>query len=471
MASPEDLARELGDVGGLITAQVAAGMNREEVMQSVFNSWASRLGACAKMTPKSKTMLTTAIQQGPWECQQRKDLASIVLGGSGTQSASKKANSRRPNQSALKFENLMRAETMVKLRNAGNFSRISRMSIIAAEARYQGIECPSQPTLLRMVSILAYGENNFDMTQEEVHGCMDTIQTFIKSVPRNSQLEYIQHYPVSAALLPDSLKKALFPDGALPPEVHVPELDTILKLHKMRGRHYPKGRKERVPAWLAEVPEDRREAVLTAYMGNTAPAQPASSGPASAGAAPITSAITAPIANVFRFQSETPPARTQEPCAGEEQEEQDEEEHDGEEEEEADSNTIDELEAQLVAASQARSKAMKVMAKPASALKRPAAKSDEPVLKRPAAKDGPVLKRPAAKELAAVPKTAPAKTRKVPKSSTWKLIHSTIYQKARKEAYAKYKNDKKAKDIASAACATAKKKFLKGTLKDPRTGV
>jgi hypothetical protein len=48
---------------------------------------------------------------------------------------------------------------------------------------------------------------------------------------------------------------------------------------------------------------------------------------------------------------------------------------------------------------------------------------------------------------------------------TWKNIHSKVYHTAREAEFKKSGDDVKAKAVASAACARAKVKFMKGTLK------
>jgi hypothetical protein len=86
-------------------------------------------------------------------------------------------------------------------------------------------------------------------------------------------------------------------------------------------------------------------------------------------------------------------------------------------------------------------------------MKRPAAAAAKAVAK---ATTG--MKRPAAAKTA-IPKAT------VAKSATWKNIHSKIYHVARDAAFKRTGNDAKAKAAASEACARAKVKFLKGTLK------
>ena len=468
MSSAEDLARELKDVTDLIAAQVSAGMCRDDVMQTVFNSWASRLGSCAKFTPKAKTLLTEAVHNGPWNADQRKDLARVILGGAGSD---KKASNRRPNQQAHKFENLIRMETMAKLRSPGSYSRTSRMSILAAEARLLGIECPDQPTLYRMVSILAWGEGS-EFSQTNVHDCMDSIQTFIKAVPRNKDIEYIQFYAATSELIPDAIKKVAWPNGNLPPELTLPELDTILGLSKMRGRPSPGTKKQKAPAWLDEVPEDRRDAVLAALHGQSS----SSSNTAKPATQPVskhtgnTAPHPVPIADVFRFQAPAPSkAASATHMAKKNKDADDHDEDEGEDDGDAEGNAdgddevedddgdepdLDEFERQLVQAVKAR------RAKGKAAAKAKAKAGASPVLRRPAS----VLKKPAAAKAKAASQKKPASQKKVPKSSRWKLLHSKIYAATRKNELQKHGDDAIAKKKASAACAKKKKLFFRGEL-------
>ena len=81
MASPAELVVDLGDVVELLDAQVDAGLPRDDVLQSLFNSWTTRLSGAAKLAPKGKAQVTKAIKDGPWDEHQKRDLARIVLGG------------------------------------------------------------------------------------------------------------------------------------------------------------------------------------------------------------------------------------------------------------------------------------------------------------------------------------------------------------------------------------------------------
>ena len=79
MASDE-LVKELDDASSLITSQVEAGLPREDVLESLFRSWAARLtNPSCKFTVKQKASLTSAINSGPSTKDQTKQLALAVL--------------------------------------------------------------------------------------------------------------------------------------------------------------------------------------------------------------------------------------------------------------------------------------------------------------------------------------------------------------------------------------------------------
>ena len=57
------LISELSGSGNLVTAQINAGLDREEVVESSFQSWSSRLAGVGRMSGQQKTEVTT--ERGP----------------------------------------------------------------------------------------------------------------------------------------------------------------------------------------------------------------------------------------------------------------------------------------------------------------------------------------------------------------------------------------------------------------------
>ena len=474
MSSPEQLVRELADIPELLAAQVVAGLSREEVVEALFRSWSSRLSnITGRMNEKGKTMLTQAISQGPWSEPQVKDLASIVLQG-GLKSKCTAASRRRNNQKIMNIENYIDINTMVKLRNHTTYSRLSRASMIAKEARSLGVELPDLPSLFRMVALLAYTEDNWQLSQEEVWSLMDRIQEYIKSVPRNVSTPWLDNFPVSAAELPQEMISMLYPDGNLPVVVEMPELDAVLKGHKMKGRDVNSAKK--TPSWLNSVPEEHRDAVLAALRGYPS-ASPTSrpSVDAIMPATPPHSPRTGHTADIFRFSRSSQIVTaaavvkpTIEPIAEPKSEQEEANDEKAKDEHEEDDDDIDKFEASLLAALHSRPKSGKgaKMESKGALMKKPSAADKAAVKKRPAAANkttgGAALKRPAAADKKPAAKTS---NRKVPKSSTWKLVHSRIYKSVRERHFAKNGDDEKAKHVARLACKTAKAKFMAGTLK------
>ena len=457
MASPAEIVADLGDVSELLTAQVNAGQSRDEVLENLFNSWISRLASTAKISPKGKTQITNAVHDGPWSASQKKELANAVL---GTQAASKLA--RRPTQKVPSPENYVRMEAFVKLRSKS--SRASRLSMLASEMRAIGVANPDENLLFRLTQIIALCEENYEFSQEMVWQCMDDLQTFIKSVPRPKDLPYEEHYPVSADLLRDELRKHAYGNGPLPVSIDLPELATVLGAAKKRGRPDKKGSGPKMPKWMNAVPAEHRSAVMAALKSSTSASSnatmPLAPEVSNAGSMPAPSAFTA---NTFRFQ---PPSQIKpEQLAAKKEEPSDdqppikEESSDSESDEKVDPKTIDALEKKMV---NARGKTRAAKTK----MKRPAA-AGKNVLKKPAScAKAAVMKSSMKAPKTSVSKKPASKTTALGlKNATWKNVHSKIWHAVRTTTFQKTGDQDKSKQAASEACARAKVKFLKGTLK------
>jgi hypothetical protein len=249
----EQAASELADVSTLVQSQVDAGMCRDEVVEALCYSWAPRLAGLSQCSQSDKARLTSALTAGPWSEAQRKELARAILLGSHDSTTKRK----RANQKCTYFENFVPEEVWVKLKDTKQHSHLTRASLVAGVAHSIGIECPDQPTLYRMVSVVAYCEKNYDMNQDDVHKLMDKIQGFIKNQSRVAEFMYIEHYPCSAQGLPKSIQDRAYGSGDLPVEVDISELSMILGDAKMRGR-----KKDSAPDWLQHVPDAYKGMVL-----------------------------------------------------------------------------------------------------------------------------------------------------------------------------------------------------------------
>lgn len=442
MTTPQDMVSDLQDVPELVEAQVAAGLDRDDVFMQLFNAWADRLAKHTKMAPKGKIAVTQAINSGPWTASQKKDLAGVLHF-----TASSKTNSaRRPCQKVKHPENFIRTSVTAKLRS--KLGRASKLSLLATEMRNIGIENADEPLLFRLVQILAWAEDDWGMTQDDILQYMDNLQSYIKAVPRNKELEYIEHYPASAELLTPKFQAIAFPDKNIPVPVDLPELDNILAGNKMRGRKASKNHPS-IPKWLEHVPEEHKSSVMLALKKSSSSAS-ISSLPDS----PTPEKPTPPSMSADAFRFTAPPAienakmKSDATSKGEPMG-VDDTDSDDEADGVACSNTIDDMEKTMIAArSGLRAKIMKRPAAAKSVLKRKPASSTSSTA---------VQKKPATKGKT---KTAPMKA-----IGTWKIVHSRIYHRTRDAVYKKTGDHEKAKDAASAACTKAKVKFLANTLK------
>ena len=247
---------DLAEVAHLVACQCAAGLSRDDVLDALFRSWSSRLRLLGTCSDAHKSSLTAAITAGPWTNEQRKSLAGVLIHHPDSSPVAK----RRPNQKCCHFGNFIPAALWVKLRDTTNVSQVSRASMLATLGHALGLECPDQPTLYRMASVLVYCDRASELDQDAAFNLMSQLQTFLKAPPRKAGLPYLEFYPCSASLLPDSIQGSAYPDGELPVDVDIPALAMALGGAKMRGRSKTGG----VPEWLHHVPHEFRADILVA---------------------------------------------------------------------------------------------------------------------------------------------------------------------------------------------------------------
>jgi hypothetical protein len=358
-------------------------MDRDEVLQPLFDSWVARLSSLGKLQDGVKTQITKALKSTPFSQEQIKSLAHVVLTGGKTVKISKK---RRPNQKCPAFENYVPEEAWLKMRS-GKLSRSSCSSIIAAVSRGVGIELPDEGTLFRMVSIIAYCLD-VDLSQQEILTQMDKIKDMIQSVPRIPELEFREVYPDTPGELPTSFHA--YYGKHLPPSVDIPELDMVLAGNKKRGRP-----KSSDPEWLQNVPEEFRNAVRKNLLSSS---QAASSSPSPA-KQPLPQAASPPPASAECLRFSLGRSKSQLAIEGElgaptglssDDLSENESSRIGTAEHKAEADeTIEELERTLLrksggkkAKDDAPSSDLGVKKRPASACKKPAASTS--VLKKPA---------------------------------------------------------------------------------------
>jgi hypothetical protein len=257
---------ELASASALLEAHVAVGLPRADTLDSLFKASLGLMEKIGRQVSSSECIdLMNLASKGPWTSEQKKELALLIRTMQGGDSIATTTVSR--NQNCLFFENMIPESSWASLRLKTS-SLLARSHVLGQVASSINLVNPSQPTLFRMTSILAYCDRNWEFTQEDVFGFMDKIKAFIKaSKPKNTEAVYIVDYPVSAKDLPESLKLAY---DALPINVNIPELDQILAGMKQRGRD-----KAKEPAWLQHVPAEYRHLVTQQMkMKSSQPCEP-----------------------------------------------------------------------------------------------------------------------------------------------------------------------------------------------------
>ena len=245
---------ELDGASNQLAAQTEAGLDESETLTAMYTSLLNMLHHKAPLRSPEITDLTKASNAGPWTTDQKRAIADILRGSplsnDGDNTPTKPHT--RKNQTVSHFENFCGPQLFIDIRDT-RFSTIARAHKIAKQASDVGITNPSSPTLFRMVSLLAWAEGNYDMTQREVFGWMDKIQSFIKSFKPPVDIPYLETYPTSSTLLTPAMQHQCYPDGKLPVDITISELDTILADKKQRGRGNIDVDEDE--QWLNSVPE------------------------------------------------------------------------------------------------------------------------------------------------------------------------------------------------------------------------
>ena len=144
-----DVVCELNQATELLQAQVDVGMSREEILGSMFAGLLQRTGQLDAASSAEKTQLSNAIALGPWDDDQKKELARAIMGASLAHVSTSASGMRRKNQSCLNLENWLREIVWVGLKQHLQHPRASWSSLLAAAMVGFGVEIPCERTLYR----------------------------------------------------------------------------------------------------------------------------------------------------------------------------------------------------------------------------------------------------------------------------------------------------------------------------------
>ena len=257
------LARELEGVDALLKEQLNAGLDRGETIEAIHGNWILQFEQLHSLSSADAAMLTAAVNSvESWDSDKKKSqsLAKLIQKAmvklSGTKA--KTLGPRRAAQHAPQFENYITEKLWIDLRKLEEYSFASRCHLLARLAAQLGIVNPQPKLLYRLVSILAFAEQNYDMSQEDVFAAMDKIQDFIKGYNQPPDAPYLETFGADANELPEVLKQRAYPDGKMPIQVTIPELDSVLGPNRMRGR-------QNVSKWLDKIPAEYHDSLLAKH--------------------------------------------------------------------------------------------------------------------------------------------------------------------------------------------------------------
>jgi hypothetical protein len=122
---------------------------------------------------------------------------------------------------------------------------------VIADALWRaGVECPSEPTLVRSAAMIVHTSGNLDVVQDDMFRHMTAIQRIIKmnGGKRPALFPYLHQYPPTAESLPAVIRESAFSSGVCPTPVDIPELGLIRTSKRMR--------RKKEPLWMKHAPDN-----------------------------------------------------------------------------------------------------------------------------------------------------------------------------------------------------------------------
>ena len=170
---------ELTEARELLKLQTDAGLGEEESLTTMFNAWQSKMRTLKTTSLDDKKAIIGAVRDGPWSMDQRVVLIRIVMGGNADGTAEPAGKRNRKSQTCLNYENLLTESEWAALNKQGA-AYAGQVGIISLRGWLCGIDNPSEPTLYRMASVLAYVRGDEEADQERTTTYMAAIQEGIK---------------------------------------------------------------------------------------------------------------------------------------------------------------------------------------------------------------------------------------------------------------------------------------------------
>ena len=191
------LANGLRHAEQLVTAQMTAGISREAAVSKLFSSYKAQLDATKKSRSHADMLaLTTAVGQGPWSDDQKRELAEACM-GSIVAPGSARAKPHQ-NQICLTFENFISNAQWTYGKQAKTDQ--AAYAWIAGIGHLIGIRFASEKTLYHMTKIVAFCQRwrLDEISQIRVKDAKLKIQSILKNKPMPTDVPHIVQYDPAA---------------------------------------------------------------------------------------------------------------------------------------------------------------------------------------------------------------------------------------------------------------------------------
>jgi hypothetical protein len=202
-----ELITELALVTSFIESQVNAGRPTESIIAGQASSLVGKIKAMPTLPLQDATLLTDAVQTGPFTAEQKAALTDAVAARLTT--SDKKAtvvgfHGQRGGQACVRFEHFLSVADVKALDSADGVNM--KVFVVAERARKLGLFTPTEPTFGRMVAVIGARSYPAPPSASVLHELLQAMKRAVKQedVRHGSAFghAHLREYPFCAKELP-----------------------------------------------------------------------------------------------------------------------------------------------------------------------------------------------------------------------------------------------------------------------------
>ena len=195
----------------LIAQSAVLGPSAAQVINGQHCSFMNRLGRLVSLPADLASQLTSTVQSGPWNEDQKVQLCSAIASKLTTHSNGRATgtNIRRSNQEIRTFYHYLSVEDKSVIDDPAATTS-TKVGVACQRSLTIGLDIPSESSMKHIVAVVCgLGVKNFEADHEGLYGLVAEYKRWMKSfrskglTPPNC--EFVSHYPASPKDLPSSI--------------------------------------------------------------------------------------------------------------------------------------------------------------------------------------------------------------------------------------------------------------------------